>query len=153
MNLNVFESHGFFENRLYIAANVDVKTIKSSIETSEDDELKGAGCRSYGKIVGKILSFFGLASKLKIGDKSFYINNRSFSELVIRLNRVPSEDKSSLKTTAVKLQELYLSQKKSKEDVKEEVNKELKQIVNQKGTLKGDNLLKLTDHLRKKAKL
>src|SRR6187397_503085 len=93
----------FFTNRLYIGTNPN-SDLKNEV-VQNGVEQKGAGVRCYGHITGWILSKLGYASKIEIDNKTFYVNNKSFVQLVIRLSEVKGA--TSTKDAAVKLNNLY----------------------------------------------
>ena len=126
--VNAFQSTHVLYNRLYLS-ELTKEEISQSVHAEDGTEYEGAGIRSYGKIVGAIMSLFGLASKLTVGDETFYINNKSFSKCIIRLTEL--KDINSASDAARKLNEIYLKHKKSGYDAQQVriVNKDLKQIL------------------------
>ncbi len=88
MILNSFLS----KDRLYVST-MSEEEIKKCVFSESGEEYVGAGVKAYGIFVGFILSKLDISSKIKVGDKSFYINNKSFSKLVIRNSETePGED-------------------------------------------------------------
>jgi hypothetical protein len=85
--INSFTTHHLFQNRLYLSP-LDEKRIKRSIFSKNGSEYKGAGIKSYAKPIGYLLSLVGVSSKLKIGNKIFYIDNKSFSKFIIRSSEI-----------------------------------------------------------------
>jgi len=108
--VNAYTTHHFFENRLYISP-VPESRIKENIYSETGDEYKGAGIRSYSKPIGFILSFLSISSKITIGEKDFYINNKSFSKFIIRSNELG--ETNSIQEAAKKLHCLFVEHKKS----------------------------------------
>lgn len=81
-----FIHEGWFSDRLYIfedgeETNSHDEKIKLQEFTSE---LYGAGIASYGRIIGFFMSCLSLASAVRIGEETFYINNKSFCHYVLR---------------------------------------------------------------------
>ena len=121
----VFESTHFFSNRLYF----DTKGPISECPKGKE-ELLGAGVRSYSLPVGWFLSLIGLATIVPISGKDFYINNRSFCKLILRIveggNRPLCED-------AQKLHRIFLTHREKGKDYDpkqvERLNNKLKQIA------------------------
>jgi len=94
MSMNYHMSSHVFGNRLYIAAasqeeireSIYLKrdTCLGGVEYKQGMELKGAGVRCYSKPIGWLLSLINVSSKISFCGKDFYINNKSFSKLMMR---------------------------------------------------------------------
>ena len=151
MDFSSFETHHFFENRLYVASCPE-GTLKHSVTDPKDGtELYGASVRSYSKPIGFILSLFGVAAKVEVNNKEFYVNCKSVSKLVLRLKEVEAEEAkidpdawnpigpSSQQIVAGKLHEIYKEHAKTGYDESKVdfLKNELNTMVNGK-----DNLLK-----------
>lgn len=79
-------SPGKLANRLYIVEKGQPESeIRKRITDQHGNELKGGGIKSYGKIWGSILSYFGIAVKLRVNDQDVYVNTKSFSKWTVRL--------------------------------------------------------------------
>jgi len=125
--VNYFLSSHLFENRLYISPTSKDDISKAVHE--DGHELKGAGIRCYSKPIGWLLSLIGISSKINVGDETFYINNRSFSQFIIRSTELVKP--TSLGDAARKLDKIYIEhQKKGYNERKVElVNTALKRIL------------------------
>lgn len=128
---NSYVTNHSFENRLYLSP-LSESEIKSSIYSENGGEYKGASIRSYSESIGFLLSLLGISSKIKIGDKSYYINNKSFSQFIIRTTEL--DNVNSPKEAAKKLNDLYIKHKQigynqNKIDL---INSKIKQIFRKK---------------------
>lgn len=153
MNLNAYESKGFFTSRLYLST-VNEGKIENAVKTEEGKELKGAGSTSYGKIAGFFLSKLGLATKLELNKKVYYLNNWSFCEFIIRETELEENDKVIFSIAVGELNKKYKEHKKSPYKNISKVNKEFKKFVaDKKGVIKDNDLSDLIGKLEEIAKI
>lgn len=123
--MKVQQTHHLFENRVYFSNKSDPI---DDVIIQNKEEQKGAGVRSYSKIVGLCLYLFGFASRVQINGETFYLNTKSLSKFIIRCSEL--EDHLLTKSTAIKLNKLYTDHKKTgyDETVVESTRKVLRYI-------------------------
>lgn len=75
-----------FQSRVYFdfEKKLKYKELKKVIHPVKGLEYKGAGIRCHSSIIGKIMNFFKLATKINVDGKIFYLNNKSLCRYVIR---------------------------------------------------------------------
>lgn len=113
MSLDAYVSNRFMENRLYFGPQGgDLKALAKD----PLDAYKGASARSYGNFVGFILSKIGYATKVKVGEKEFFVNNKSFCKLMVRHRELRGIGFETEQELHGKVHELYLSHKKTEYD-------------------------------------
>ena len=96
--MELIERKYLFENRLYFDCFNDCIV---------DEKTKGIGIRSYGKVVGWALWFFGVSKEICVDTKKFYINKKSYLKFLYRISEKSAYDQSDLKDTATKINDLY----------------------------------------------
>ena len=87
--------------------------------------------RSYGKLMGWLLTFIGFATKIKVNDKEFYVNKKSFCKLVAR--NIEMGDPLPLTEAAKKLHQIFKERLDKGYNEKEiaKMNRRLKSIVSE----------------------
>lgn len=95
-------------NRLYIQPNKEMHNI---IYSTTGSEYQGAGISCYNTFLGWLLSFFNISSKMNFGNKSFYVNNVSFSKFIIR--RLELSETGFGHNAARSLHNLYINHKET----------------------------------------
>ena len=130
MTIHCFESKHLWDNRLYVAA-VAPGEIEAAVCPKGQEELKGASVRSYGKLMGWLLTFIGFATKIKVNDKEFYVNKKSFCKLVAR--NIEMGDPLPLTEAAKKLHQIFKERLDKGYNEKEiaKMNRKLKSIVSE----------------------
>lgn len=136
--VNACQTSGFLENRVFFPA-FSIEKVPQVILEGEK-EYKGAGVRGYSQPIGWLLSFFGLSSKLTFGSAEVYINNKSFSKLLLRIAQLAPQDTAGPEECARKLHALFIDYKKIGYDQRQlkEVNDNLKQTLSAVGLRKAE---------------
>lgn len=99
-----FQKEAIFENRFYRGIGIKKEDI-----FQDNVEQKGMGVRSYGKLWGFFLNLIGLAYKVTMDGKDFYLNKKSLAKLAVRRSElVKPFSEGPRGVVAKKMHELYL---------------------------------------------
>jgi hypothetical protein len=87
-----------FQNRLYFDCFAD---------SIVGDKTRGIGFRSYGKVMGWVLWFFGKSEEIHVDAKKFYINKKSYFKFLYRISEKSAYAQSDIKDTTMMMGDLY----------------------------------------------